>query len=218
MNNKTVTIGVVALVVIVAVAGVVYWALTDEKAPADEDPFVPYEMKYEGEYEFNALSIVNEDLTELYFAHMTVNVTKDNVSLEITEKYVRTPEDMNESTWSMRVEEAQTHVFDNSEWLMPGVGIEEIQDKMLKSFGFLDGWTAVPTSVDYESMVYEDIKNNNKEFTAYKFIKGSDAMYVTTEGRIVEYYMYDSTVPGQHLDFYLSGCERLSEYGPSNYS
>lgn len=217
-NTKAVSIAAVVLIVIVAVAGVAYWKMNDDGGAVKEDLFVPYEMKYEGEYGFNALSVVNEDLTEMYWGSITITVTADSITFSDVSKIVRTSEDTYGPTWQMYVEEAKAQVFDRFEWLMPGIGIEEIQEKMLKSFGFLDGWTAVPTSVDYESMVHEDIKNHNTEFTAYKFIKGSDVMYVTTEGRIVEYYMYDPTVPGQHLDFYLAGCERLSEYGPSNHS
>lgn len=218
MNTKTVAVAVIAIIVVVAVAGVTYWMMNDnnDNAPS-EDPFVPYEMYSEGKFEYTAPGFMNDDLTEYYFAVMNINLTHDLLSFENIAKYVRTEDNMSPETWENCVQEALDRVYDTNEWEMLGMGIEEIQDRMIRSFGFLDGWTAIPTAVEYElNMPIDGVYFH--EFTAYKFVKGGDAIYVATNGLILEAYLYDVSAPGHHFDFMLNGASRLSEYGPSIYS
>lgn len=217
MNTKNVAIAVVAIVVVVAVAGAAYWLMNDDdEGSTTDDSFVPYEMLSEGTFEYNAHGFVNEDLTEYHYATMNINLSQDSISFDNISKYELTPEDTTSEGWTNLVQEAQNREYDTTESRMPGVGIEEIQDRMIRSFGFLDGWTAIPTSVEYElTMPIDGVYFH--EFTGYKFLKGADVIYVATNGLVLEAYLYDSDVPGNDLDFLLSGAERISEYGPSVY-
>lgn len=218
MNNKNIAIGVVALVVIVAVAGVAYWMMDDrgnDSVPTDS--FVPYEMYSEGTFEYYAPGIINDSHTEYCFADMTVTLNQDSILFNDISKHIIVPENTTPEGWNNYIQEALEREYDTVEWKMPGVGIEEIQDRMIRSYEFLEGWTPVPTSVEYElRMLIDGVAVH--DLTGYKFVKGSDAIYVTTDGIVLEVYLYDSSVPGNHLDFLFKGAQRTSEYGPTIYN